>query len=123
MSAVVRDKIRGKESGLGRRGGLDVRLRASESVARCAKKMKIRVSAVDVWLKRPEPNEDDSHVAKVRHGMKRRERRRCVERRREDIVKGLGVGRHVENRVERRKRKFVRDVCAGDKRGDRKRCG
>ena len=66
---------------------------------------------------------DGLHVAKVRHGMKRRERRTCVERRREDIVKGLGLGRHVENRVERRKRKFVRDVCAGDKRGDRKRCG
>ena len=98
-------------------------LRVLESVGRCAKKMKIRVLAVDVWLKRPQPSEDGLHVAKVRHGMKRRERRTCVERRREDIVKGLGLGRHVENRVERRKRKFVRDVCAGDKRGDRKRCG
>ena len=47
-SAVVRDRIRGKASGLGRRGELDVRLRASESVERCAKKMEIGVSTAGV---------------------------------------------------------------------------
>ena len=48
VSAVVRERIRGKVSGLGRRGELDVRLRVSESVARCAKKMQIGVSTVGV---------------------------------------------------------------------------
>ena len=47
-SAVVRDRIRGNASGLGRRGELDVRLRASESVERCAKKMEIGVLTVGV---------------------------------------------------------------------------
>ena len=47
-SAVVRDRIRGKARGLGRRGELDVRLRASERVERCAKKMEIAVLTVGV---------------------------------------------------------------------------
>ena len=47
-SAVVRERIRGKASGSGRRGELDVRLRVSESVGGCAKKMQIGVSTVGV---------------------------------------------------------------------------
>ena len=59
---------------------------------------------------------DGSHVVKVRAGLNRRECRKRAGRTREDVVEGLvGLGRHVESRVERRKRKLVRDVCAGDK--------
>ena len=44
-----------------------------ESVGRCAKKMKIGIPTVDVPLRCPEENEDDSRAAEVRDGMKRRE--------------------------------------------------
>ena len=48
-------------------------LRVLESVGRCAKKMKIGIPTVDVSLRCPEANEDDSRAAEVRDGMKRRE--------------------------------------------------
>ena len=115
MSAVVRDGTRGKESSLRGCEGLCACLRVSESVGRCARKMKIGVSTADVWLKCPEANEDDSCVAGVRDGMKCGECGRRAERRRKNAVGALGLGWHVENGVERRKRKLVRDVCAGDK--------
>ena len=75
MWAVVRDRIRGKASGLRRSEELEVCLRALKSVGRCAKKMKIGIPTVDVSLRCPEENKDDSRAAEVRDGMKRRERR------------------------------------------------
>ena len=48
VSAVVRERLRGKASGLGGRGELDVCLRVLESVGRCAKKMQIGVLMVGV---------------------------------------------------------------------------
>ena len=75
VSAVVRGRLRGKASGLGGRGELDVCLRVLESEGRCAKKMKIGIPTVDVSLRCPEENKDDSRAAEVRDGMKRRERR------------------------------------------------
>ena len=48
VSAVVRDRVRGKASGSERRGELEVCLWVSESARRCAKKMEIRVSTAGV---------------------------------------------------------------------------
>ena len=73
VPAVVCDRIREEASGLGRHEELDACLRASESVGRCAKKMKIGIPTVDVSLRCPEANEDDSRAGEVHDGMKRRE--------------------------------------------------
>ena len=48
VSAVVRGRLRGKASGLGGRGELDVCLRVLESEGRCAKKMQMGVLIVGV---------------------------------------------------------------------------
>ena len=73
MWAVVRDRIRGKASGLRRSEELEVCLRALKRVWRCAKKMNVGMPTVDVSLRRPEANEDDSRAGEVHDGMKRRE--------------------------------------------------
>ena len=48
VSAVVRESLRGKASGSGGRGELEVCLRVLESVGRCARKMQIGVLMVGV---------------------------------------------------------------------------
>ena len=73
MWAVVGDRIRGKASGLRRNEEVEVCLRALKSGGRCAKKMKIGIPTVEMSLRCPEANEDDSGAAEVHEGIKRRE--------------------------------------------------
>ena len=68
-SAVVRDRIRGKASGLGRRGELDVRLRASEM---CEEDGDRGIDGRCGYSIRRQ-TKDGLHVARVHAGLKRRE--------------------------------------------------
>ena len=70
MSAVVYDRIQGKVECLGCREELDECLRVSASAGRCAKKITVGVSTVDVWLKYPEANKDGSQGAEERNRLK-----------------------------------------------------